>query len=343
LAPSGRALTVVQVGFGLWGPSWAQVVGRAAGFRLGGIVDPVAPARERAAALGVAVFRRLEQALAALRPELVLVVSPPATHRALAETALAAGSHVVIEKPLAPTMADAEAIVTAARKHGRVAMAAQNYRFRRQPRALAALVRSGRLGKLHAIRCECRRDLRAAWISRRDWRGRMPHPYLLDMAVHHVDLVRSITGCEVAEVDARSWTVPDGPFRYEPTVSALLTLDDGTPVAYDGTWAEALGRETSWNGDWELVGSRGRATWTGGVQAALRGTVNVAAHGKRPRRATLPVLPAIDRLAVLHEARRAIRAGDEPETSAEDNLRTLAAVFAMARSTEERRPVKVRR
>jgi predicted dehydrogenase len=169
----------------------------------------------------------------------------------------------------------------------------------------------------------------------------MAHPYLLDMAVHHVDLVRSITGQEIVEVDGRSWAVPDGPFRHDPTVSALLTLDGGAPVAYHGTWAEALGRETSWNGDWELVGTRGRATWTGGVQAALRGTVVVQRYGERPRRAQLPVLPALDRLGVLEEARRAIRAGEEPECSAADNLRTLAAVLAIARSTEERRPVRV--
>jgi predicted dehydrogenase len=53
------------------------------------------------------------------------------------------------------------------------------------------------------------------------------------------------------------------------------------------------------------------------------------------------VLPATDRLAVLHEARRAIQAGEEPESSAADNLRTLAAVLAIARSTEERRPVRI--
>lgn len=334
-------LAVVQVGVGLWGRTWAELVSRAQGFRLAGVVDADAAAREWAGELGVPVFRRLEQALHAVRPEVVLLVSPPATHRPLAETALAAGSHVVIEKPLAPTLADAEAIVAASRAHGRIAMVAQNYRFRRQPRALAKLVGGGKLGRLLAIRCECRRDLRAAWISPRDWRGRMPYPYLLDMAVHHVDLVRSITGREIAEVDARSWPVPDGPFRHDPTVSALLALDDGTPVAYHGTWTEALGRETSWNGDWELVGSAGRATWTGGVQAALRGTVAVAAHGDRPHRAALPVLAAIDRLGVLHEARRAILAGEEPESSAADNLRTLATVLAMARSTEERRPVRV--
>jgi predicted dehydrogenase len=76
------------------------------------------------------------------------------------------------------------------------------------------------------------------------------------------------------------------------------------------------------------------------VLAALRGTVAIERNGTR-RRAQLPVLPALDRLGVLHEARRAIRARDDPECSATDNLRTLATVLAMARSTEERRPVRV--
>jgi len=291
--------------------------------------------------LGVPVFRRLEQALRALTPDVVLLVSPPTTHRPLAEEALAAGVHVVTEKPLAHTLEDAEAIAVAARTQDRIAMVAQNYRFRRQSRALGELVRGGVLGRLRAIRCECRRDLRAAWVSPRDWRGRMPHPYLLDMAVHHVDLVRSITGQEIVEADGCSWPVPDSPFGHDPTVSAVLTLADGTPMAYHGTWAEALGRETSWNGDWELVGTRGRATWTAGVKDALRSTVAVEPFGQRPRRVPLPMLPALDRLGVLQEAGRAIRAGDEPECSAADNLRTLATVLAVARSTEERRPVRI--
>ena len=339
--PDRRTLTVVQVGVGLWGTSWAELVVRARGFRLAGVVDAGAAARAWAKGLGTPVFRRLDQALRAVEPDVVLLVSPPLTHRPLAEASLAAGAHVVTEKPLASTLEDAAAIAAAARAHGRVAMVAQNYRFRRQSRALGALVRDGTLGPLRAIRIECRRDLRAAWISSEDWRGRMPHPYLLDMAVHHVDLVRSVTGQEIVEVDGRSWNVPDGPFRHDPSVSALLTLGDGTPVAYHGTWAEALGRETSWNGDWELVGSRGRATWTGGVQAALRGTVAVERDGRGRGRARLPALPALDRLGVLEEARRAIHAGDEPECSAEDNLRTLAAVLAVARSTEDRRSVRV--
>jgi predicted dehydrogenase len=183
--------------------------------------------------------------------------------------------------------------------------------------------------------------MRGRWISPRDWRGRMAHPLLLDMSIHHVDLVRSITGLELVEVHARGWPVGDSPFAHDPTVAALLTLADGTPISYYGTWSEALGRETSWNGDWELVGSAGRATWTGGVNDALRGTVKLERYGSKSVRLTPPPLPALDRVAVLHEARRAIREGNEPECSAMDNLRTLATVLALARSTELRAPVAV--
>jgi predicted dehydrogenase len=168
----------------------------------------------------------------------------------------------------------------------------------------------------------------------------MPHPYLLDMGIHHVDMLRQMTGREIAEVDARAWRVPDSPFRNEPTVEALLTLDDGTPVAYEGTWAVAAAPETSWNGDWELVGAGARATWTGGVREALRGTVAVERYGERPERVALPRLRSLDRLAVLHELRRAIADGDAPECAAGDNVKSLAAVFALVRSAEERRPVR---
>jgi predicted dehydrogenase len=335
-------LSIVQVGAGLWGRSWAELVARARGFRLAAVVDSGREARGWASeTLGVPTFTRLEPALRAVGADAVLLVSPPGTHRRLAEAAFAAGCHVITEKPLAPTIGDAAAIAEAARAHDRVAMVSQNYRFRRQSRALAGLVRDGSLGALKAIRVEFRRDLRSRWISPHDWRGRMAHPLLLDMSIHHVDLVRSITGREVVEVDARGWPVGDSPFRHDPSAAALLTLAGGATVSYYGTWSEALGRETSWNGDWEIVGEKARATWTGAVNDPLRGAVALERYGEARRRLQLPALPALDRLGVLHEARRAIREGDEPECSAADNLHTLAAVLALARSTELRAPVAV--
>jgi predicted dehydrogenase len=336
-----RPLRIVQVGGGFWGRSWAELVHAAAGLRLTALVDASDEVRSWAAReLRTPVFPRLEEAVEAVEAEAVLLVTPPRTHRPLAELALSRGLHVVCEKPLALDLAAARALVQAGTRAGRYMMVAQNYRFRRQSRALQHLVASGALGQLLGIRIACRRDLRDAWVLRDDWRGRMEHPYLLDMAIHHVDMLRQITGREIGEADARGWTVPDSPFRHEPTVEALLTLDDGTPVAYEGTWAGAAGSQTSWNGDWELVGEKARATWTGGVNDALRGTVAVERYGSPPQRVTLPRLPALDRVGVLQELRRAIADGTEPECAAADNVRSLRAVLAMASSVERGRPVR---
>lgn len=335
------SLSVIQVGAGLWGRSWAEVVMRAPGFRLAGLVDSHRDARHWARSeLRVPAFAKLRRALDEAPPGVVLLVSPPATHRAFAEEALAAGAHVVVEKPLALEIADAAAIADAGERHGRHVVVAQNYRFRRQPRALAALVRERAVGDLRGVRIVFGFDMRRAWITSRDWRGRMRHPFLLDMAIHHVDLLRHVTGREVAVVDARSWPAPDGPFRHEPTVAALLELDNGVGVSYDGTWG-ATAANTSWNGDWELLGTRARATWTRGHADPLRGVVLLERYGERPQPVRLPRLPAVDRLGVLHELRRAIATGEEPETSARDNLRSLATVLALARSCDERQPVRV--
>ncbi len=332
-------LAIIQVGAGMWGRSWAEVVAKARGFRLAAVVDAASTARNWAKAeLGVPAFATFDAALDGVEADAVLLVSPPSSHRALTEAALDRGLHVVTEKPIALDLADAQAMADAGERTGLHVLVAQNYRFRRQSRALQQLVGDGMLGRLVGIRIACRRDVRNTFVLAGDWRATMAHPYLIDMAIHHVDMLRMISGQEIVEVDARAWRVPDSPFEREPTVEALLALADGTPVAYEGTFAAARS-ETSWNGDWDLVGTEARATWTGGVQDPLRGTVALERYGKPPRRVSPPVLPALDRVGVLEELRGAVLDGVPPEVAAADNLRTFAAVLAIARSIDERRPV----
>jgi predicted dehydrogenase len=290
--------------------------------------------------LAVPAFPRLERTLATVEADAVLLVSPPETHRPLAEVALAHGRHVLSEKPLALRLDDAQTLAEIADRTGLNVMVAQNYRFRRQPRALQELVSTGALGRLHGIRITCRRDLRNAWISSHGWRAEMAHPYLLEMAIHHIDLLRMITGREVAQLDALAWKVPDSPFRMEPNVQALPLLEDGTPVAYEGDFA-AAGIETSWNGEWELVGERARAIWRGGINSPLRGPVVIERYGSRAEHADLPRLPALDQLGVLHEFRRAIASGTPPECSASDNVKSLAVILGLARSVEARSSIRL--
>jgi predicted dehydrogenase len=120
----------------------------------------------------------------------------------------------------------------------------------------------------------------------------------------------------------------------------LIGLEGDVEIGYEGSWM-AASSWTSWNGDWELVGTDGVAEWVGGVGDALRGHVLLESRAAARARIPLPTLPALDRLGVLHELRRAAATGSAPECSVADNIKSLAAVLALARSTEERRPVRV--
>jgi predicted dehydrogenase len=211
-------------------------------------------------------------------------------------------------------------------------MVSQNYRFRRPARAVQKLVAEGAIGDLLAVAIRCRRDTRALWPAD-DFRYRIEHPFVLDMSIHHLDLLRAVTGREATRVDARGWRVPDSPYRHDPAVAALFGLEGGAAVTYEGTWA-THDPETSWNGDWELLGERGRATWTGGQPDATAGDVTLHRWGEPPEVVPQPELTHVDRAGTLRAFRVAVETGVEPETSARDNLKSLALVLACAASIE---------
>lgn len=336
-------MRVVQVGLGAFGRRWAGVVRASTGAGLVAVVDPDERAREWAVAnLGLApgdCLSNIDAALARSDWDAALIVTPPGTHHAVATAALRAGKHVLLEKPLATTLAEARDLVATAAASGRTLMVSQNYRFRRPARTVQQVVAAGEIGEVLAVKAACRRDTRTVFPPG-DFRYRMRHPYVLDMAIHHVDLLRAVTGRDVRQVFARSWRVPDSPYAHEPAVSALMTLAGGAAVSYEGDWA-AHGRETSWNGEWELIGERGRIVWSGGEQDPSQGEVRLHRWGAEPELVALAELAASDQAGTLREFADAVAAGRAPETSGADNFRGLAVVLACVESIERGEAVVV--
>jgi predicted dehydrogenase len=255
----------------------------------------------------------------------VLVASPP--HHAAARAALGAGLHVLCEKPLATTLEDALDLVRVSEETGRVLMVSQNYRFNAPFRALQGAM--GEIGDLVCVKLECRRDIRDLFPP--DYfRYAMRHPYLLDMSVHHFDLLRAATGGDILRVHARARRVPDSPFAHHPAVTALLDLEGDVPVLYDGDRA-THGPETSWNGEWEAVGERGRPLWQGGPDDRGEGEVVLERWGQMPKP---PALEATERTATLLALRTSIETGAAPGTAAADNAKSLAVTLGCVRSVE---------
>ena len=168
----------------------------------------------------------------------------------------------------------------------------------------------------------------------------MRHPYVLDMSIHHFDLKRAATGRDVRHVHARSWRVTDSPFVHDPAVAAILDLDGGVPVVYEGNWATHE-PETSWNGEWEIVGEAGRLLWSGSKEDRGSGEVVFERWGHKSRPVEQPDLEFVEREATLQILREAIEGGAPPETTAADNVKSLAAMLGCVRSIESGEPVDV--
>ena len=309
----------------------------APGVELAAVVDPDPEVRTHVGATpGYGV---LEDALEAVECDAVLVATPPGTHHVVAKAALEARKHVLCEKPLATNLQDAFDLVETADKAERVLMVSQNYRYNAPFRAVQRLLMEGELGELASIEISCRRDTRTLFALD-DFRYSMRHPYVLDMSIHHFDLIRAATGRDVRCVYARSWRVPDSPFVHHPAVAAILDLEAGVPVIYQGDWATHE-PETSWNGEWEIVGEAGRLLWSGSKEDRGTGEVVFERWGRQPRPVEQRDLEFVEREATLQALRAAIEGGKPPETAAADNVRSLAAMLGCVSSVESGEPVDV--
>jgi predicted dehydrogenase len=123
----------------------------------------------------------------------VVIGTPNALHAAQAITFLEAGKHVLVEKPMAPTVAEADAMVAAARGPGAFLMVAHCWRFHPDVRALRARVEAGELGEIVKTRGY---GAHAGWGPS----GWFTDPELagggalLDMGVHAIDTTRYLLG-----------------------------------------------------------------------------------------------------------------------------------------------------
>ncbi len=121
MAPA-KPIRILVVGCGHMGTSHAKAYHALPGFEIVGVVARGEKSRhELLAALGADYpqFSDYGQALAATKPDAVSITTYPDTHADYARRAFAAGCHVFLEKPVAPTVAEAEAVVAAARKANR--------------------------------------------------------------------------------------------------------------------------------------------------------------------------------------------------------------------------------
>ena len=338
-------LRVLQVGLGGWGRDWAQrVIPEVPEVDLVGYVDPdpsaLARLRDVTAAEPEQCFLTLEGAIEATNPEAVLVTATLPGHAPTTRAALAAGLHVLVEKPFAESIEIARQLVELAAAKRKVLMVSQNYRFFPATRKVAQLVNEARLGNLHEVSIDFRR------YSPGIGNGRSRHhledqPLLVDMSVHHFDLLRVILDREPERIYCEAWNPEWSGFSGPPVAVASIQFEGGIVVSYRGSWI-STGPVTPWSGEWRMDFQDGEIFWTSRNDAGARRDRVVIQKAERKARAVpLPALTQTDRWGTLAEFARAIREGREPECSGRDNLGTLALVAAAVESAKRRQAVDI--
>lgn len=336
----GRPLRLVQVGMGGWGLDWMSVPPAVPGVEAVAWVDPSPGARAATVARGVPADRvvaDLPAALERVNADAALITAGVGGHVPLSIEALERGLHVLVEKPFAPALPDAVTAIRAATAARRTLMISQNYRFHPAPRLAAALLAEGRIGDIVSVEIDFRRHQ----IQRVDVLGRhreLVQPLLVDMAIHHFDLLRLVLGREAVSAAVEPINPPTSAYRDPPAAFGTLVFEGGIPVSYRGSWVSS-GRRTPWGGSWRIEGTGGAIEWTSRGDPGVADAVRIRTGRGRAQPLALSAPHHLDRAGTLAAFAESIRSGVEPETSGRRNLPTLALTLAAVRSATDRRRV----
>lgn len=333
-------LRVLQVGCGGISRLWLDALQGAEDAAFVGFVD-LDPERARDAARhcgsSAPIGSDLQAMLALTRPDVVFDCTVPEAHHDVALASLAAGAHVLCEKPLADTLASARAVVAAAEAHGRTHAVMQNRRYDPNLRALRAFLDEGHIGRVTTLHADF---FLAPHFG--GFRESMEHVLLRDMAIHTFDAARFLAAAEPLAAFGTSWNPAGSWYAHGASAAVTFEMTGGVVFTYRGSWC-AEGLPTPWESYWRIVGTRGSVVWDGAE--SLKCEVVCGAEGLLYAHETVPT-PALRRSdsAQWHtEAIRAyfqaLRSGSTPETVGADNLRSLAMVFTAIESAETHRRV----
>jgi len=319
------------------------------GVGLVALADPNAAALRAATALapGAAPFEDYRELLARDEIDAVIVAVPTHLHARVATEALAARKHLYLEKPLAATVPEGRQLVDCWRESGCVGIIGFNYRFSPLYLRLRDALARGAVGDVVAVRTM----FASAPATLPDWKTRRTTGggALLDLGVHHVDLVRFLLQRDVRSVGAQLHSVHSD----EDRVSLDLHLDGGVVVqclfAFGAVDEDRV----------EVYGARGKLTVDrfhsidvefrpAGVGSSRAARLGLGRRGPSPRSVfESPVLIQRLRAPTAEPSFRASVAsfvaaastGRQTSPDLSDGLRALEVLDAASRSAAEARRV----
>lgn len=182
-----KKLRTAVIGVGYLGRFHAQKYRELPGSELVAVVDSFAEAAQKVGAeLGVAAFADYREILG--KVDAVSIVVPTPLHFAVAETCLAHGIHVLVEKPITETLAQAQTLIDLARRNNCVLQVGHLERFNPAIQAAAKVLGTPRFIESHRLAPFKQRGTDVSVV--------------LDLMIHDIDLIQELVGRPIASIDA---------------------------------------------------------------------------------------------------------------------------------------------
>jgi UDP-N-acetyl-2-amino-2-deoxyglucuronate dehydrogenase len=346
-------IRVAIVGCGVIGTHHARVLAEHPEFRVAALVDVTAATAEELADVVVdelraarpRVFARLGDLIREDAAELVVICTPSGLHIGLAEEALAAGLHVVIEKPLDVDLARGRRIAELAREaagRGILSTVISQHRFNPSSVVVDRAVRSGRLGRLTSAVASAPWWRSQGFYDSGHWRGTWDLDgggALMNQGVHTLDLLVSYLGRPV-EVYAQTALLAHDGIEVEDVAVAVIRFASGALATMQATTAGYPGLDTRV----QVQGTRGSAVIEAGsltyfhaapesgvpAQADVRNDAELEMHA-----AELPRSPRLDNTYLEGHYRQyddiadALRTGRPAGVTVDDAFLSLATVVSV--------------
>jgi predicted dehydrogenase len=317
-------MRVGVIGVGVFGSLHARVYAEAEIAELVAVADvDVERAAEVARRHDCASYSDYRELLARPDVDAVSVCTTDRLHAGPVIAAVRAGKHVMVEKPLATSLEECDAMIAAARAAGVMLTVGHILRFDPRYRAARDAIRGGRVGRpLHVAARRNNRGSAAARLADKT-------TVLFFLGIHDVDCLLWCLGAPVRHVYAESVPADAGsPEAY----LALLRFGDGTLASLEVSWALPESYPGRLDAAWEVVGTAGSLSVEGGgVGAVLHDASGTEAldnryYGEVDGRFVGPLRDE------LHHFLRCLRDGATPMVTAEEARAAVAVILALEES-----------
>lgn len=319
-----KKINVMIAGLGDFGFSWlSDIVLNHDRVNVAGLVSKNQSELAMARKLGKfdegILFTDIAEGLKVVKPDFIINATPPGVHNEINMAAFNNSIPVLCEKPIAETLIDSKKVLDQSEKSGVPFMISENYRYTDLMRMTRKMILSDDIGQLSSIDVNFQRKHKMD-----NYHKDLQHPLLLDVSIHHFDLMRYLTGVEVVSVYAKAWTPSWSWYHGYSTAQIMIEMGSMIHVSYRGSLSSHCD-ETEWMGDWRIEGEKG----------IIRITGNTICMTNDFREMKVEVNESCDsRKMVLDEFIDSLDRHRIGETDIKDNMKTFMILDAAIRSAE---------